>query len=82
MAWTVAFNTDTDAKGIGTIAATYTDPDTSAVMLTYTRRVNTNDTKDVGAFSDEAKATLEKKQTQDTEAAAYLAKVFAELLKV
>lgn len=81
MAWTVAFSTDTNAKGIGTITATYTDPDTSAVLATYTRRVDTNSTKDVSDFSAEAKATLEKQVAQETEAAAYLAKVFAELIK-
>lgn len=74
--WTPSFIQDTDKPGVGTATATSDDP-----PATYSRRVDTNNAKDVSAFCAEAKAMLDKVSTDKTDREAFAAKIFAELQK-
>lgn len=68
MAWTINFNQDTDAKGVGTATTNYVG-EAADVGITFnlSTRLDTNDGASIDAFLDEALATLEKYRATKTE---------------
>jgi len=61
--WTTTFNQDTEVEGVGTVTAT-------CDKCIYSRKVDTNDSKDVESFVAEAKekhsATEQKEEKKAT----------------
>lgn len=71
MAWTVLFNQDTEAVGLGTVTAKLTDDNSGQTICDYARQVKTMSAEDCDAFAAEAKnyaASIQEK-TASTKAA-------------
>lgn len=72
--WTVTFRQDTEAKGVGTLTASFDD---STTTCAHSERCDTNG--DFGAFIESCNAALAKTRDSKSEMQAVAAKIEAVL---
>ena len=78
MPWTTTFLQDTEAPGLGTVTATYTDDDGNT--FTHSRQVKTGDATDRRRFAGECKAALDAKSKDDARRKSVTEKITADIL--
>ena len=68
MPWTIDFQQDTDAKGIGTATTKYVGEAADlGLLFSLSNRLDTNDGSSIDAFLSNAIATLEKYRSTKVE---------------
>ena len=68
MAWTIDFNQDTEAKGIGTATTNFVGEGADlGISFSMSTRLDTGDDVSIGAFIDLAVAMLTKQRKTKTE---------------